>query len=69
MDWIDISIEEYKTLREESLISMQMQQAVLRYGLAIVGLLIVAAINAWDKVVLSATVLLVFCLLFVTSFL
>jgi hypothetical protein len=34
MDWLEIAIEEYKTLREESLTSMKMQQSILTFGTA-----------------------------------
>lgn len=60
MEFIEIALEEYKTLRQESLTSMQMQQAVLRYGLAIISALIAVAVNAWGDIALSSIVLLVF---------
>ncbi len=60
MEWLDTVIEEYKTLRAESLTAIQTQQAVIRYGLAIVGVLVATALNTWDKLVLSAAVFLVF---------
>lgn len=60
MNWLEAAFEEYKTIREESLTAMQMQQAVLRYGLAIIGLLIATALNTWDQLILSGTLLLVF---------
>lgn len=60
MAWIEVVIEEYKTLREESLTAMQLQQAVLRYGVAIVGLLTVTAFHLWSDRLLSGAVLFVF---------
>ncbi len=60
MEWSEIAIEEYKTLRQESLISIQTQQAVIRYGLAIIGVLIASALNKWDDTILACSVTLVF---------
>jgi hypothetical protein len=36
-DWISVALEEYKSLREESLQSMQHQHTTLAYGLAAIG--------------------------------
>lgn len=49
MDWLEIAIEEYKTLREESLTSMKMQQSILTFGTATIGLIITTGFNVWDK--------------------
>lgn len=47
MDWLTAALEEYKTLREESLASMKMQQSILAYGVAAIGVIITSALNSW----------------------
>jgi uncharacterized membrane protein len=47
MDWMTAALEEYKTLREESLASMKMQQSILAYGVAAIGVIITSALNSW----------------------
>lgn len=49
MDWLSAAIEEYKTLREECLMRLKNQQSILTFGTAIIGLIISAAINSWEK--------------------
>jgi hypothetical protein len=49
MDWITVAMEEYKTLREESLSSMKMQQSILTFGTATIGIILSAGFNVWDK--------------------
>ncbi|XCN74807.1 MAG: hypothetical protein Q3M24_08715 [Candidatus Electrothrix aestuarii] len=53
-------MEEYKSLRQESLTSITTQQSVLRYGLAITGVLIASAIKCWNDIVLCGALTLVF---------
>ncbi|MFA5032459.1 MAG: hypothetical protein WC614_05505 [bacterium] len=60
MDWISVVIEEYKTVREESLTSMQTQQSVLHYGTTTLGIMVVAGFNVWDKAWLPELIFLVF---------
>ncbi len=49
MDWLAIAIEEYKTLREECLMSIKMQNSILAFGSATIGVVISAGFNVWDK--------------------
>jgi hypothetical protein len=58
MDWLSIVMEEYKTLRTESIESMKMQQSILQYGAATMEIIIVADFNVWDKPLLSEIVFL-----------
>ncbi len=60
MDWLSIVMEEYKTLRTESIESMKMQQSILQYGAATMGIIIIAGFNVWDKPNLSEIVFLFF---------
>jgi hypothetical protein len=39
MSWLSAALEEYKTLRTESLESMKMQQSILAYGIAAIGII------------------------------
>ncbi len=57
---ISVAIEEYKTLRQESLESMKGQQSTVRMGMATVGVVIAAGFNVWDKTPLSDLVFLAF---------
>jgi hypothetical protein len=59
--WIDIAMEEYKTLREESLAAIAGQQQVLIVGLGGIGVLLGVGAASWndsDKNSLAAIVLL-----------
>lgn len=49
-EWIDVVLEEYRTLRAESLVAMQTQQSVLRFGLASVGVIIGTGFTVWDEI-------------------
>jgi hypothetical protein len=49
MDWLEVVMEEYKTLREESLTSIQMQQSILSLGAATVGIALSGAFATWEK--------------------
>jgi hypothetical protein len=56
MDWIKTAMEEYKTLREESLTSLTRQLQILSIGGATIGVILLAAINGWEKVPFPKTV-------------
>jgi len=58
--WIEVALEEYKTLRQEILQSMQAQQAIVNYGLAVVGVLLGVAFNSWQQTVPATVLLLAF---------
>ncbi|MBU1702591.1 MAG: hypothetical protein KJ970_10660 [Candidatus Eisenbacteria bacterium] len=60
LGWLEVVMDEYRSLREESLRSMQLQQAVLRYGLAATGALIAVAFGIWGVVLLASVALLLF---------
>jgi hypothetical protein len=59
-NWLDVSMEEYKTLREESLSSMKGQQTIFNIGTATMGVLVASAFNFWDKPLLSGLILMAF---------
>jgi len=59
MDWLTVVMEEYKSLREESLTSMQTQQSALSLGTATLGAVLIAGFNLWDKHLLPEVILLV----------
>lgn len=48
VEWLTAALEEYNTLREESLASMKMQQLILAYGVAAIGVIITSALNSWN---------------------
>ncbi|MCL4504061.1 MAG: hypothetical protein M1438_19735 [Deltaproteobacteria bacterium] len=58
-EWVSIAIEEYKTLREESLTSLNRQQQIFSIGAATIGVFLLAGINAWDKSPLPEIIFLV----------
>jgi hypothetical protein len=60
MEWLTPAIEEYKTLRTESLESMKGQQSTLRAGTATVGVVIATGFNLWDKPILPGLIFLLF---------
>ncbi len=60
MDWLAVVIEEYKTLREESLTSLQTQQSILRFGTATLGIVLVAGFNVWERPLLSEIIFFFF---------
>jgi hypothetical protein len=49
VDWVEAALEEYKSLREESLTAMRGQQAILSFGTATLAVSIAAGFNVWDK--------------------
>ena len=60
MDWLSVVTEEYKTLRNESLASMQTQQSILRFGTAAIAVVIATGFNLWEKSPLPEMVFLLF---------
>jgi hypothetical protein len=46
---LGVLIEEYKTLREEVLTAMTLQQAVIRYSVATIGALLVVGFSLFEK--------------------
>src|SRR5262249_11532432 len=47
--WLSVAIEEYKSVRTESLDSMKLQNAILSYGVTAIGLIFTAGIGLIDK--------------------
>lgn len=60
MNWLSVIIEEYKTLRSESLASMQTQQSILRFGTAAIAVVIATGFSLWEKSPLPEMVFLFF---------
>ena len=60
-NWITIVLEEYKTLRAESLTAMKNQQSILSFGTAAFGIMIAGGFNSWDKSFFPGIMFLVFC--------
>lgn len=58
--WLLPILEEYKTLRTESLDSIKGQQSTVRTGTATLGVLIAIGFNTWDNSLLSDLVFLTF---------
>lgn len=58
-DWLLVSLEEYKTLREESLTALKHQQYILQWGLIAVITLFTAGFGVWDRKLLSEAIFLV----------
>jgi hypothetical protein len=59
-DWVDIALEEYKTLRTESLEALNGQQSTLKFGTTIAGAIVLSGFNLWDKTFLPDIIFLVF---------
>lgn len=59
-NWIEVALEEYRALRQESLQAMQAQQTIVNYGLLVVGALLGVAFGSWTEVLPSAILLLAF---------
>ena len=49
MQWLDVAMEEYKTLRQEVQTSLTAQHTILSFGTATLGLVFGAAVNLWDE--------------------
>lgn len=60
MNWLSVVIEEYKTLRNESLASMGTQQSILRFGTAAIAIVIATGFNLWEKSPLPEMIFLLF---------
>lgn len=60
MEWITIAIEEYKTLRLESIEAIKTQQNTLKLGTAIASAVVISGFNLWDKTLLPDLIFLVF---------
>jgi FtsH-binding integral membrane protein len=58
--WVEVALEEYKSLRQECLQSLTTQHTTISYGLASIGALLGSAFVAWAKTRLSAAILLLF---------
>ncbi len=58
MEWVEVSLEEYKTLREEVLASMSHQHSIITYGTAAVGIVLTGGLNLWKDALLLGVILL-----------
>lgn len=59
-EWYAAALEEYKTLREESLSAVDRQQSIVRFGVALVGTLIGLGIRAQYDTYVGSLVLTIF---------
>jgi hypothetical protein len=62
MDWVAIALEEYKALREECMVALQMQHAILRYSIGGLLLIFAAALSISSENPHLAGIVLVFLL-------
>lgn len=60
MDWLPVALEEYKTLRLESIEALKGQHSTLRVGTAAVGVVLASGFNLWDKTLLPDLIFLLF---------
>jgi hypothetical protein len=60
MNWIEIVMEEYKTLRTESIESVKSQQTTLNIGTAIAGAVVIAGFNLWKETLIPDLIFLFF---------
>ena len=60
MEWIQIALEEYKSLRTESLEAVRTQQTTVKLGIVIIGCIMVTGFNLWDKSLLSDIIFFIF---------
>jgi hypothetical protein len=58
MDWLSATLAEYKAVWDEKMATMDTQQSTLRIGTAIVGAMLVAGLNLWEKPILPEFILL-----------
>jgi hypothetical protein len=65
-EWLDVALEEYKSLRTESLTAMANQQATLRFGMTALGTALALAVNAKEaeRFLLFSVLIPIFSLLF-----
>lgn len=59
-DWLPIILEEYKSLREESLDAGNNAQSVIKFGMTAVSFVVAAGINVWSLNPLPTLVFLIF---------
>jgi hypothetical protein len=52
--WLSVALEEYKSIRTESLDSMKVQNTILSYGATTIGIILTAGITIYDKDMLLA---------------
>jgi len=57
---VEISLEEYKSLRQEALTSMGTQQSILSFGTAALGILLAGAFNVFGDALAAALIFLLF---------
>jgi hypothetical protein len=55
--WLSTTLEEYKSLRQESLQALAQQQTVLQFGLSVLGVLVGLAVQQADKEPLLSIIL------------
>lgn len=60
MDWIEIALEEYKSVRAESFEAIKTQQITLQIGITLVGAAVIAGLNLWKTDFLSEIIFLIF---------
>ena len=58
--WINIKLEEFKTLREENIDAGKNSHSILRYGLSGIGLIVAAGVHLWNESMLPEVVFLFF---------
>jgi len=58
--WLSLVMEEYKSVRQESLDAGNNAQYILRFGIATIGVVISAGLNLWEKSPIPDFVFLVF---------
>jgi predicted transporter len=64
MDWIEVAMIEYQTLRDEILLSFENQQQILNYGIASIGIAIGFGASKWEeKLIVDALLLVIIPLL------
>lgn len=59
MDWTEVAMQEYQTLRDEILLAFQTQQQILNYGITSIGIVIGFATSRWDEKLIVDILLLV----------
>ena len=59
VEWLNITMEEYKSLRSECINSINAQQYTLNVGIAAISALMVSAVHLWEQVIVSQIIFLV----------
>ena len=49
MEWIQIALEEYKTLRQESLDAIKAQHATLSFGTGTISVIFISGFGLWNN--------------------